>query len=160
MSNRKLHALHRAPILVICVALASIAALQGGCSKDTGRNASSTSQDQPKKLSIGDLETGTSLGPHGGIAQGAEKSVFTASETIHVSMRLRNAPKGTTVKVVWKSPAGEALGEETKSLRPGQDYMHFSADGANLPPGAGYHAEISANGQPITVLKFDLASSG
>lgn len=76
-------------------------------------------------------------------------------------MRLRDAPGGTTVKVVWKSPAGEALGEETKRLQPGQDYMHFSADGEHLLPDTGYLAEISANGgTPITVLKFDVNNGG
>jgi hypothetical protein len=75
-------------------------------------------------------------------------------------MRLRDAPTGTTVKVVWKAPGGEALGDETKRLQPGQDYMFFSADAENLPAGSGYHAEISANGKPVTVLSFTLSQGG
>lgn len=158
---------------VTCLVLGSAALAQIACSPDPGRNATpdraagaasadgkASSQAAASKPSIGEFQLGAGLGSHGGIAQGTEKTTFSSDETINVAMRVRSAPAGTQVKVVWKSPAGEALGEETKRLLPGQDYMYFSADGANLPPGAGYHAEISANGALVTTLRFDLAQGG
>ena len=153
--NRKCDPRNRA--LAICIALASAVAVLGACSPEAGRDATTTTQEASGKLSISDFQLGTKVGSHGGIARDADTTVFSTDQMIHVSMKLREAPTGTKVKVVWKSPAGEALGEETKLVRPGQDYMHFSADGENLLPGSGYHAEISANdGEPVTVLKFDL----
>lgn len=146
--------------LAMCIVLVSAAGLQSACSPDGGRSASPTTQGASRKLSIGEFQLGTSLGPHGGIAQGADKTVFSTDQTIHVAMRLRDAPTGTLVKVVWKSPGGEAIGEETKRLKPGQEHMSFSADGESLPPGTGYHVQISANGEPVTVLRFDLIHGG
>ena len=131
------------------------------CSPEAGREAATSTPAASRELSIGDFQLGTRLGSHGGIAREAHTSVFSADQTIHVAMRLRDAPAGTTVKVVWKSPAGEPLGQETKRLQPGQDYMHFSADGGNLLPGTGYGAEISANdGEPVTVVRFDVKNGG
>ena len=151
----------RARTLAICIALTSVVAVQSACTPDSGRNATASAQQpSPKKLSIGELKSGTRLAMNGGIARGAEKTVFSTDETIHVAMRLHDAPKGTIVKVLWKAPGGETLGEEAKRLQPGQEYMYFSADGASLPKGTGYHAEISANGEPVTVLRFDLTNGG
>jgi hypothetical protein len=114
----------------------------------------------PRQLSISEFQLGTRLGSHGGIAQGAQTSVFSTDQTVHVAMRLRDAPPGTVIKAVWQAPGGETLGEQTSGVRPGQDYVYFSADAENLPPGAGYRAEIFANGKPVTVLRFDLNSGG
>ena len=142
---------------MICIALAAAAATLSACSPEAGREATTITPEASRKLSIGDFQLGTRIGSHGGIAREADATAFSTDQTIHVAMRVRDAPTGTRVKVVWKSPAGEALGEETKRLQPGQDYMHFSADGENLLPGSGYHAEVSANdGEPVTVLKFDM----
>jgi hypothetical protein len=161
VNHRKPGPLDRAPALAVCIALISTAAVLSACSPESGRDATTTTRTASRKLSIGEFQLGTRLGSHGGIARQANTTVFSTDQTIHVAMRLRDAPAGTTVKVVWKSPAGEALGAETKRLQPGQDYMHFSADGANLLPGTGYGAEISANdGEPVTVVRFDMNSGG
>ena len=161
MNHRNPGPLDRAAALAICIALTSAAAALSACSPEASHEATTITQQAPKKLSIDDFQLGTRLGSHGGVAREAHTTVFSTDQTIHVAMRLRDAPAGTTVKVVWKSPAGEALGQETKRLQPGQDYMHFSADGENLLPGTGYGAEISANdGEPVTVVRFDVKNGG
>jgi hypothetical protein len=105
---------------------------------------------------LSDFRLGTRLGPHGGIVAGTEQKTFELGQTIYVAMRLRNPPASAAVRVLWRGPGKEMLGEETKRLRPGQDYLHFAADGENLPPGNGYGVEIWADNKQVARLSFDL----
>lgn len=152
MSPRKHVSFYRVTPLALCLVLT---ALLGACSQNKETDAQASRPSAAAKMWIGEFQSGTRLGPHGGIAHRSEKTVFSAGDMIHIAMKLRDAPPGTTVTVVWKAPSGQKLGEETKRLRPGQDYMYFSADGENLQAGSGYHAEISTNGKPVTVVSFD-----
>ena len=132
-------------------------ASQTGCSSRSGSEAGGTApQVSNAPFSIGELHAGKRLGTHGGIAPGAETHSFALGDTVHIAMRVQNAPAGTVVKVVWKTPGGQTMGEDSTSVRPGQEYVHFSADSENLQVGQGYQAEVSANGKSVGLVRFDL----
>lgn len=146
----------RATSCVLLCALLAAGGLQMGCSRNAGSDPTQSTQAPAGPMTVDEFKMGTRLGSNGDVATDAVTTSFTTDQKIHVTMRLQNAPAGTQGKVVWKSPAGDAIGEESKQLQPGQDFMNFAADGESLPPGDGYAAELSVNGQVVQTEKFDL----
>lgn len=138
-------------------AVVALAATLAACSRaPAGRTAHQETGASHATLSIDEFQTGTRLGSHGGIAPGAQTKRFKLGDAVHIAMRVRDAPPGTVVTVVWKAPGGETLGEDSSTVRPGQEHVYFSAESDDLKPGDGYQAEISANGKAVSIIRFDL----
>jgi hypothetical protein len=135
--------------------------LLAACSSKTNPAAGATSgataaADPNRPIVIDNFSMGTRLGPHGGIAKGANERMFAPGELIYLAMELKNAPVGTSVRVVWKAQGDIVLGEETKEVLPGQRFMNFAADSSSLPLEPKYHAEVFVNGKSLAKVEFGL----
>ena len=140
-------------------AICGMVTLLGGCSREP-EQVSAESASPPEatadQIQLDGFALGTRLGPHGGIAPGAERTEFGPHEQVFVAMLIRRAPVGTPIRVVWAAPGGIRLGEETKTVRPGQRYMNFAADISTIPPGRGYYAEVWAEGRVVGRVEFEV----
>lgn len=146
------------PLLWI-VTLAAVLSVSGACTRDPERasSAQSTAESAQEGLvQLEDFRLGTALGSDGAIAPGKQQNAFTPDETVFLAMRIRQAPVGAAVRVVWGAPGGIQLGEETKTIRPGQRYLHFAADISTIPVGENYYAEVWAQGRQIARVEFSI----
>jgi hypothetical protein len=139
--------------------LASALCLLAACSPKTDPKAQSAmiAADANRPILIENFSMGTRLGPHGGIAKGANEQVFAVGDLIYVAMELKHAPIGTVVHVIWKAQGDLVLGEETKEVRRGQRFMNFAADSSSLPLEPKYHVEVFVNDKQLAKLDFGLA---
>jgi hypothetical protein len=137
---------------ILCGALALLAT---SCGRD-GANRMGASHDPSKPVQVENFSLGTRLGPNGGIATGAGEHAFSAGQLIYIAMELKNAPIGTQISVVWKGPGNTVLGQETKQVRPGQQFMNFAADSSSLPPAPKYQVEVLHNNKTLAQLEFEL----
>jgi hypothetical protein len=134
--------------------LAAAVFLLSACTSEADKAAQEAAAKRP--IQIDNFVLGTALGSHGGIAYGADHKMFEAGQLIYLAMELKHAPVGTPVRVLWKGPAGDVIGEETKLVRRGQRFMNFAADGGNLPVMQNYVVEVQVNGKTLSQLKFDI----
>jgi hypothetical protein len=137
----------------------SLLCLLAACSSKTEPAPSPQSNvtaDASRPILIDNFSMGTRLGPHGGIAKGTNATMFAPGELIYLAMELKNAPVGTSVRVVWKAQGDIVLGEETKEVLPGQRFMNFAADSSSLPLEPKYHAEVFVNGKSLAKVEFGL----
>jgi hypothetical protein len=138
--------------------LASLLCLLTACSPktDPAPPSSQSTADANRPILIDNFGMGTRLGRHGGIAKGAGGNQFAAGQLIYVAMELKYAPAGTEIQVVWKAEGDLVLGEETKEVRRGQQFMSFVADSSSLPLGPKYHVEVFVNGKQVRKIDFGL----
>jgi hypothetical protein len=136
--------------------LAVTAVLLNACTSETGEIAPGAAQSADQPVHIDNFSLGTALGSQGGIRAGADEKMFEAGQLIYLAMELKHAPVGTPVQVLWKGPAGDVIGQETKQVRRGQRFMNFAADSGNLPVAENYQVEVVVNGRTLTRLQFDL----
>ena len=129
--------------------LAVAAFLFSGCSREEP-------VDLNRPIKIENFAMGTALGPTGGIAYGADHKMFETGTIINVAMALKHAPVGTPVRVVWKGPGGDVIGQETKTVRRGQRFMNFAADSNVIPVMRNYQVDVFVHGTLLTNLRFDV----
>ena len=128
-----------APLTVLTLA-ASLAMLSG-CGRDQPKDAATTAPDTaatgapteqpgteaPSDVSpvtaqtwIDDVTIGHSVGADGTIPAGQTGDDFAPGQPIHLAMTVNDAPANASVKVIWYGPNETKVGEETKTVTPGE----------------------------------------
>jgi len=145
----------RARSLKLAGTMTVLATLLAACAPDSGGAPGRTS-GTTRPIELTQFRLGAELGNDGAVTALSEKSTFNIGEQVHLSMRVVHAPPGTPIEVIWRGPENEKLGGETKTVRPGQVHVHFSADTSSLPAGKAYKVAVAVQGRSITQIEFDL----
>lgn len=91
---------------------------------------------------IDDVATGHELGADGAIATDKTGDEFAPGKPLYVAMTVADAPADSAVKVVWYGPNETRVGEETKTVTPGEKKLNFSAGDTSKWPEGEYRVEV------------------
>ena len=165
----KLHAL--------IVGLALTATLLGACKKTdetvTGTaetaTAATTSEisgtQAPNDLNpvraqmyIDDVTIGHEVAADGTVPAGKTGDDFAPGETVHIAMKVKDAPAGTAVKVVFFGPGEKNVGEETKTVAGGEKFLVFNKDTKGWPKGD-YRADVFTGDEKVNSQQFQIVDA-
>lgn len=146
-------------------------ALLVGCSREpvptdtAGREiAGTTAPDDVNPFAarswIDDVRLGVALGPDGKVGDQAERDMFTAGDTIVVSMSVKDAPPGAAVRVVWTTPEGNPAHEEEKNVSGGQAFVSFQVLDTSRWPSGEYQVEVWVADERVDTEPFHLVEAG
>src|SRR4029079_11788382 len=77
---------------------------------------------------IDDVTIGHEVAADGTIPAGKTGDNFVPGQKVNITMKLKDAPAGTAVKVVYFGPGEKQVGEETKQVKAGETFMVFTKD--------------------------------
>ena len=107
---------------------------------------------------IDDVTIGHEVGADGTIPTGRTGDDFAPGEPVHLAMKVKDAPVGTAVKVVFFGPGEKNLGEETKSTAAGQTFVTFQKDTKGWPKGD-YRAEVWTGDEKVNTQQFQIVDA-
>jgi hypothetical protein len=165
----------RAKTTLVALAITSVVAF--GCKKtdeattgtaETATAASTTEipgTQSPNDLNpvraqafIDDVTIGHEVGTDGTIPAGKTGDDFAPGSTIHIAMKVHDAPAGTAVKVVYYGPGETKVGEETKQVAAGQTFMTFNKDTKGWAKGD-YRAEVWAGDEKVNTQQLQIVDA-
>lgn len=121
--------------------------------------------DQPNDLNPVEAQTfvdDVTIGKNvvdGMIPTEAQGDDFAPGETVNISMKVADAPAGSSVKVVWFGPGETRINEETKSVNAGEQYLTFqAADTASWQKGD-YRAEVWVGDEKVNQQQFQIVDA-
>jgi hypothetical protein len=145
-----------------------------GCKKteqETGGTAEvptvATTQEQPGTASpndlnpvaaqsyIDDVTIGHEVGADGTIPAGKTGDDFAPGEAVNIAMKVKDAPAGAAVKVVWYGPGETKINEENKNVPTGATTLAFSADSKGWAKGD-YRAEVWIGDEKVNPQQFQI----
>ncbi len=168
MKASKLLALLFAALLPLTVACRTNETAETDDMDDTA--AATTEQevagaDQPNDLNPVEAQTfvdDVTIGKNvvdGMIPTEAQGDDFAPGETVNLSMKVADAPAGSSVKVVWFGPGETRINEETKSVNAGEQYLTFqAADTASWQKGD-YRAEVWVGDEKVNQQQFQIVDA-
>jgi hypothetical protein len=135
---------------------------------ETTATAASTSEiastTNPNDLSpvkaqsfIDDVTIGHEVGADGTIPAGKTGDDFAPGEMVNIAMKVKDAPAGTAVKVVYLGPGDANVGEETKQAT-GATFLTFQKDTKGWAKGD-YKADIYAGDEKVNTQHFQIVDA-
>ena len=85
-----------------------------------------------------------------------QKAAFSGGETIHLSMRVNDAPRGTVVTSYWYGPGNESLGYEKKTIASELDRLRFFRDDTRTWQRGAYRVEVWIGDIKLRGISFDI----
>ncbi|HXG57451.1 MAG TPA: hypothetical protein VNL91_00315 [Thermoanaerobaculia bacterium] len=159
-------------------ALCLFALVMGGCKKteetvgaDTAPGQTTTTGEIAGTASPGDLNPvsaqayvddvtiGHEVGSDGTIPAGHTGDDFKAGDPIHVAMKVKDAPAGAAVKVVWMGPNETKIGEEQKDVPPGATSLTFTASNTRRWAKGDYRAEVWIGDERVNTQQFQIVDA-
>jgi len=135
------------PLLASPLALTLILAC-GGAAPEGGADdgGSGGTAVAPEEAAAGSaaasaVTLGHSLGDDGRVPAGEASTVFTAGETVYLSLAVGDAEPGTEVEVVWYGPEGLEAAADQGTVETAGGHLGFSADTTGWAPGT-YRGEV------------------
>lgn len=107
---------------------------------------------------IDDVTIGHEVGADGTIPAGKTGDNFAPGETIHIAMKVKDAPANTAVKVVFFGPGEKNVGEETKNTTAGQTFATFEKATKGWPKGD-YRAEVWTGDEKVNTQHFQIVDA-
>ena len=104
---------------------------------------------------VDDFTIGHEVGADGTIPTGRTGDDFAPGQPVHIAMKVKDAPAGTAVKVVFFGPGETNLGEETKNTTAGQTTLAFTKDTKGWAKGD-YRAEVWAGDEKVNTQQFQI----
>jgi hypothetical protein len=108
---------------------------------------------------IDDVTIGHQLGADGAVVTGQGGDDFAAGQPIHIAMKVNDAPQNTAVKLVWYGPNETKIGEETKTIAPGQQILNFSTTNTATWAKGDYRAEIWVGDEKVNTQQFQIVDA-
>jgi hypothetical protein len=87
-----------------------------------------------------------------------DQDEFRSGETIHVSMKVDDAPIGTNVTTYWYGPSNRQLAYETKSIEANQQQIEFTQENTAAWQAGSYRAEVWIGNQKVEEESFNIVS--
>ena len=107
---------------------------------------------------IDDVTIGHEVAADGTIPAGKTGDDFAPGETVHIAMKVHDAPAGTAVKVVFFGPGEKNVGEETKKVAGGEKFMTFNKATKGWPKGD-YRAEVWTGDEKVNTQQFQVVDA-
>lgn len=108
---------------------------------------------------VDDVTIGKNVGADGMIAAADQGDDFAPGDAVHLTMKVGDAPAGSSVKVVWYGPGETKIADETKTVTQGQQYLTFqAADTASWQKGD-YRAEIWIGDEKVNQQQFQIVDA-
>jgi hypothetical protein len=107
---------------------------------------------------IDDVTIGKNVGADGMIAMEDQGDDFAPGEKVHITMNVSDAAAGSAVKVVYFGPGETQVGEETKPIAAGAQYLPFEADTTGWGKGD-YRAEIWIGDEKVNTQQFQVVDA-
>jgi hypothetical protein len=162
----------RATVTAIA-ALGGLALLNGcgGREEATEAPPTATTQEQPgtdmpsdvspvnAQTWLDDFTIGSELGSDGAVAAGKTGDDFAPGQAVHIAMQVGDAPQGAAVKVMWYGPNETPMGEETKTVASGQQYLNFTAKDTKSWQKGDYRAEIWVGDEKVNQQMFQIVDA-
>lgn len=102
---------------------------------------------------VDDFSIGKALGPEGVVTE--DQDTFAPGETVHLSMKVDDAPAGAAITVQWYGPDDASLGEETKTVTGQQATMAFARETGEWQQGD-YRAEVWVGDEKVNEQHFEV----
>lgn len=122
--------------------------------------------DQPNDLNpveaqtfIDDVTLGKKVGADGMIAAEDQGDDFAPGESVHLTMKVGDAPAGSRVKVVWYGPGEQRIAEEEKEVVPGDQYLTFQAANTGSWQKGDYRAEVWVGDEKVNQQQFQIVDA-
>lgn len=106
---------------------------------------------------VDDVTIGHEVGADGSIPTGKTGDDFAPGQKVNITMKIKDAPAGTAVKVVFYGPGEKQVGEETKQTA-GATYLAFEKDTTGWPKGD-YRADIFAGDEKVNSQQFQIVDA-
>lgn len=105
---------------------------------------------------LDDFTIGSEIGADGMIPADKTGDDFAPGQPVHITMEVGDAPQGAAVKVVWYGPNEAKIGEETKQVTPGQQYLGFTAADTSSWAKGDYRAEVWVGDEKVNQQQFQI----
>ena len=105
---------------------------------------------------IDDVTMGHEIGQDGAILSERKADKFAAGQSIHITMKVKDAPAGSAVKVAWYGPNEMKINEEQKHIPAGATMLAFSATDTSKWQKGDYRAEIWIGDEKVNTEKFQI----
>jgi hypothetical protein len=107
---------------------------------------------------IDDVRLGKMIGEDGVVAEEAAATRFNASEPIHVSMRVSDAPAGSVIKVAVLNQAGTEVWSDQRAVIAGAEHLQFTIDEGSLSAGS-YETRVIVGDERVANKRFDVTAT-
>lgn len=84
---------------------------------------------------------------------------FAPGETVHLAMKVADAPAGSRVKVVWFGPGETRINEEEKTVNQGDQYLSFQAADTSSWQKGDYRAEVWVGDEKVNQQQFQIVDA-
>lgn len=120
-----------------CAAIVIALLAPTGCSKPL-----------PGDLTVGEVTTGRTLAPDGGITEDSRTNSFWTTDTFHVAVQTEGSAQNVALEARWTGPDGKVAAEASKTISPsGSTMTTLSAEPKDGRWAEGdYKLEILVNG--------------
>ncbi len=108
---------------------------------------------------VDDVTIGHQIGADGAMVTGQGGDDFAPGQPIHISMKVDDAPQNTAVKLVWYGPNETKIGEESKNVAPGQQYLTFSTTDTKTWAKGDYRAELWVGDEKVNTQQFQIVDA-
>lgn len=105
---------------------------------------------------IDDVTIGTEASADGSIPADKTGDDFAPGQPVVVAMQVNDAPADAAVKVIWFGPNDTKVGEETKHVASGQQYLNFAASDTKAWQKGDYRAEVWVGDEKVNEQQFNV----
>lgn len=107
---------------------------------------------------IDDVTIGHEVGADGTVPAGKTGDDFAPGEMVYITMKVKDAPAGSAVKVVFNGTNNASVGEETKDVPAGATFISFSKDTKGWPKGD-YSADVWIGDEKVNTQHFQVVDA-
>lgn len=107
---------------------------------------------------IDDVTIGHEVGADGMIPAGKTGDDFAPGETVHLAMKVKDAPANATVKTVWYGPNETKVGDETKAVPSGATFLTFNIPTKGWAKGD-YRGEVWIGDEKVNTQQFQIVDA-
>jgi hypothetical protein len=108
---------------------------------------------------IDDVTIGKQVSSDGTIAAQDQGDDFAPGQTVHMAMKVADAPAGSAVKVVWFGPGEQRIGEQVKQVETGAQYMTFETPDTSSWKKGDYRAEVWIGDEKVNTQQFQIVDA-
>ncbi|MEO8379810.1 MAG: hypothetical protein ABI779_09120 [Acidobacteriota bacterium] len=108
---------------------------------------------------IDDVTIGHELGADGTVPAGQGGDDFAPGQPIHIAMKVKDAPAGAAVKLVWYGPNETKINEEQKDVPAGATTLAFSATNTAAWAKGDYRAEVWIGDEKVNTQQFQIVDA-
>jgi hypothetical protein len=107
---------------------------------------------------IDDVTIGHEVGADGAIPAGKTGDDFAPGQTVYITMKVKDAPANSAVKIVYNGKDNAKVGEETKQVPSGATYLSFEKSTKGWAKGD-YTADVFIGDEKVNTQHFQVVDA-